>query len=614
MTKNNIIIFSSIDWSTHWQIHHQLTTSLSNSGNRVLFIENTGVRSPELKDLGRIKERIQKRINSIHGFQELNENTTLFSPIFVPYPFNNLAIYLNILLTSNAIKSWIKRANFDNFIVISFLPTPSTQGIIRKISPILTLYYCADDMSRTLINSSKLRDSENRMFDNSDLVLTTSNKIYKRASILSRSVHYIPAGVDIDKFVYSSVSQPFPENIKSLKRPIIGYIGAISDVLDKDLIVDMANSIPDATILLIGPLFTEVPMFNRCNNITILGEVPHDQISTYVQCFDVAIIPYLINEFTDSVYPCKLNEYLAMGLPVISSNLQEICLFEEKYQGSVMIGKNTSDFIIKVEEKLNNDSAKSHLESEKRVQIAKENTWGKRFIEIDNAIKESLELKSKRKVNWKEDLTNYYTSRRSRFIKRLILIFSLYFLIFYSPLAWYMGEQLVVRDTLVKSDAIVVFSGNGEASYHNTSYQRRALDAVSLYSEGYAKSIYISSGIKQTISEVEMIRLFLTSKGVPENAIFMLEKYPNSTYMNVFMVKEMLDKNNINSIIFITSPYHSLRAQLTWEKNAPYIDIVSPPVVDTPASKAQWAIGFDKIKIISYEYLALIHNWFNGRI
>ena len=71
-------------------------------------------------------------------------------------------------------------------------------------------------------------------------------------------------------------------------------------------------------------------MLVNLNNIVLIGEVPHDQISTYVRSFDVALIPYLVNEFTDSVYPCKLNEYLAMGLPIISSNLQEIRLFEEK--------------------------------------------------------------------------------------------------------------------------------------------------------------------------------------------------------------------------------------------------------------------------------------------
>ena len=73
-------------------------------------------------------------------------------------------IYLNVLITSKALQSWIMRANFDNIIVISFLPTPATQGIIRKISPMLTLYYCADDMSRTLMNPGKLRESENIMF------------------------------------------------------------------------------------------------------------------------------------------------------------------------------------------------------------------------------------------------------------------------------------------------------------------------------------------------------------------------------------------------------------------------------------------------------------------
>ena len=177
-----------------------------------------------------------------------------------------------------------------------------------------------------------------------------------------------------------------------------------------------------------------------------------------------------------------------------------------------------------------------------------------------------------------------------------------------------MGEQLVLRDSLVKSDAIVVFSGNGEESYRNTSYQRRALDAVRLYREGYSKNIYISSGIDQTIPEIEFIKLFLISKDIPDASIHLLEQYPTSTYKNVIMVNKMLNENNVKSIIFITSPYHSLRAQLTWEKNAPNIDIISPPVVDTPTNKLLWAIGMDKIKIISYEYLAIIHNWLNGRI
>jgi hypothetical protein len=79
ITKQNFIIFSSIDWTTHWQLHHQLATSLVSTGNRVLFVENTGVRSPKIKDFGRIIDRVKSRLNSIHGFVDIDNNITVFS-------------------------------------------------------------------------------------------------------------------------------------------------------------------------------------------------------------------------------------------------------------------------------------------------------------------------------------------------------------------------------------------------------------------------------------------------------------------------------------------------------------------------------------------------------
>ena len=208
----------------------------------------------------------------------------------------------------------------------------------------------------------------------------------------------------------------------------------------------------------------------------------------------------------------------------------------------------------------------------------------------------------------------FYKQRLIARFKKIIILFIIYLVTFQSPLAWYLGDKLIVRDLPKNADAIVVFSGNGEASYENSSYQRRALDAARFYAEGYAPNIYLSSGIAQSISEVKLIKLFLLSKGVPEESIYVLDSYPNSTYKNVLMVKEMLNANNVNSILFITSPYHSRRALLTWEKNAPNLDIISPSVVDTPSSEILWGIGFDRMSIILYEYLAIIHNWIKGRL
>jgi uncharacterized SAM-binding protein YcdF (DUF218 family) len=177
-----------------------------------------------------------------------------------------------------------------------------------------------------------------------------------------------------------------------------------------------------------------------------------------------------------------------------------------------------------------------------------------------------------------------------------------------------MGEKLIVRELPKTSDAIVVFSGDGEVSYQNLSYQNRALDAIKFYNDGYARKIFLSSGRRQTISDVEMIRLYLISKGVDKSSIHILDEYPSSTYQNVKMVKQSLSKNNVDSILFITAPYHSRRATLLWKHNAPSIDIITPDVSNVKPKDIEWGIELDKMKIIAYEYAAIVHNWIAGRI
>ena len=88
ITKQNFIIFSSIDWTTHWQLHHQLATSLVSTGNRVLFVENTGVRSANLNDIGRLSERMSNWRKGIHGFASISDNLTSYSPVLLPFPYS----------------------------------------------------------------------------------------------------------------------------------------------------------------------------------------------------------------------------------------------------------------------------------------------------------------------------------------------------------------------------------------------------------------------------------------------------------------------------------------------------------------------------------------------
>lgn len=614
ITRHNFIIFSSIDWTTHWQLHHQLATSLVSAGNRVLFVENTGVRSANIGDLGRLSERISNWRKGLHGFSSIDgDNLTSYSPVLLPFPYSKLSLLFNKKIFNLSISRWAKASNFSNPIVISFLPTPLIQSAIKTIDPVLTVYYCANNMAESSESASQIRPYEDYFFKRVNIVFTAAYVIQERAERFSEKVFYFPPGIDFDKFKAALDGDKIPDDIKSITGPIVGYIGTLGRVLDQELLCTLADQCIDFTIVLIGPEYTNIDALKTKSNIVFLGAKPHNLLPYYIKEFDVGIVPYLCNDFTEGVYPSKLNEYLAMGIPAVSTNLREVRESKEVYGEAAIIANNTKEFINAVKSLVfEKDDV---LRKEKRIQIAKENSWESRFKGISEILRKEISSLEKQpiEINWKERFNSYFNLRSKRRKLAFSTIFGL-LVIFYSPLFWFVGEQLIVSDSPKKSDAIVVFSGDGEVSYQNLSYQNRALDAIELYKEGYADKIFLSSGREQTIADVEMIKLYLVSKGVPDLSIYILEKYPNSTYQNVTMVKESLEKNNIKSILFTTSPYHSRRAVLTWEKNAPNIEVISFNTTNPLNRDVQWNLDSDKIRIIVYEYAAIVHNWVVGRI
>jgi len=612
MKNKNVVIISSVDWSTHWQMHHQLATSLVSAGNRVLFIENTGVRTPRIKDIGRIRDRIRNRLSSEHGFIQIRESLYLYSPIFIPLPYSKIANYFNVALISLSVKRWMSLLRFSEPVVISFLPTPLAQGFIDAIKPSLSIYYCANHMAGASSSTAPLRIWEDKFFSSADLVFSISDAITERAKPLARFIYSFPAGVDIGKFERSGLNLESPADIIHIKRPVIGYVGAISDVFDKSLIIDIAKAFPDVMILMVGPEYTDLSILKNISNIKLLGARTHDQIPAYINSFDVALIPYVVNEFTDSVYSCKLNEYLAMGVPVVSTDMREVRVFLQNFPEAVSIGHDSADFIEKVRYILDDRESRSPTRSNNRILVARENTWEKRFSGIMEAIDQHLAIKLQQEVSWKESLARYYKHSRIRLATAIMILFALYLVVFHTPLVWFIGDQLVVRHTPRESDAIVVFSGDGESTYRNASYQRRALDAVRFYKQRYAPAIFLSSGKEQDLSEVEVIKLYLIEKGVAKSAIHILDKFPHSTHQNVKMVSHELQANGVRSILFLTSPYHGRRALWVWRKQDPTLLVLTPSVIDTPSATPQWSASVDQIRIIAYEYIAIVYNWLRG--
>ena len=459
------------------------------------------------------------------------------------------------------------------------------------------------------MGASRLRNYEDIFCSKVDAVFCISHTLLEYARKLNKRTFLFPPGVDFERFEAARENVKSPSDLGVIHGPVIGYVGAISGVFDQALLVDAARALPEANFILIGPEVTDISLLKTCPNIRFLGKRPHIEIPQYINEFDVALIPYVKNAFTDAVYSCKLNEYLAMGVHVVATDMREIRCYIDHHGSVLDIARTKDEFVERIRNALVESNDTSRVA---RISAAYENSWSRRFVKISEAIDQLLLTKSRDRLNWKGRLIKYYRLKWMRLSKAVLILSLCYVMVFNTPLVWFAGDQLAVRHDPQVTDAIVVFSGDGETSYINQSYQRRTLDAIEFYKSGYAPLILLSSGRDQTFSEVEIIRSLLINRGVPESSIEILEKYPHSTFENVALVKNALARHGVRSILLITSPYHSRRALWVWRKAMPELVVLAPTVVDTPKASLQWSSSVDQIRIICYEYLAIAYYRYMG--
>lgn len=197
---------------------------------------------------------------------------------------------------------------------------------------------------------------------------------------------YLPNGVNMDDFkkLEKSVPKSFKE-ILSQKKPIIGYYGAIEEWFDVDLILEIAKQKPDWNIVLIGKNSLEAALADQAN-IHCLKQMPYYELLKCAQYFNVAIIPFIVNQLTNSVSPVKFFEYLALGLPVVSTPIAEMLLYKNEF---VRIAENANGFIHAIQELLDCDSEKYSMKIQ---ESAARNQWVTHVEQIEESISKKPEL------------------------------------------------------------------------------------------------------------------------------------------------------------------------------------------------------------------------------
>ena len=142
-----------------------------------------------------------------------------------------------------------------------------------------------------------------------------------------------------------------------------------------------------ATLVLVGPEQVRVDSLKALPNVRLLGSKPHADIPAYVRHFDVCLIPYLVDGFTDHISPAKLNEYLAIGKPVVSTGLFEVRRFVADHGDVIAVADGIDGFTAKVEAALREDTPDAAL---RRRAVAEANSWQAKVEDMSARIESKL--------------------------------------------------------------------------------------------------------------------------------------------------------------------------------------------------------------------------------
>lgn len=256
----------------------------------------------------------------------------------------------------------------------------------------IILYDYMDEIHQDLSGSNipeSIIQKHNYILENEDIiVIATADRLYKEvASKRRRNLYLSTNGVCVEDFQVERDPKTVPKCIKNLlkkEKPIVGYYGAFAKWFDYDLVKYLSSNRPGYEFLLIGPKHDDSLSeagLQRHSNITVLPPVQYEDLPYYAIWFDVSIIPFVLNELTDSISPVKLFEYMALGHPIVSTAMPEC----GKYQ-SVLIGNTPYDFVKKVDKGL---TMKDDEEYRKTIsKEARENSWENKTEVIVQALYE----------------------------------------------------------------------------------------------------------------------------------------------------------------------------------------------------------------------------------
>src|SRR5690606_12984961 len=196
--------------------------------------------------------------------------------------------------------------------------------LLEKINFQTVVYDCMDEPSITGGDSQYLINQEKKLMAHADVVFTNGKSLYQSKKQAHSNVYLFPGSVDKSHFSKAWNGNTVPEDIAHIQSPIVGYYGIIDERIDFSLLHQTALRLPNVSFVMIGPFLTEEYNLIKEANIHFLGMKPYDEIPHYLKTFDIAMMPFALNDTTKYISPAKTLEYMAAGKPIISTKTPDV--------------------------------------------------------------------------------------------------------------------------------------------------------------------------------------------------------------------------------------------------------------------------------------------------
>jgi len=378
MPPLNFVWFSTTDWDApQFGSRQQIARQLAGRYHRLLFVEVPRAPHSFLSDPAGTRRAVRR----LGQLRLVATNVQAYTPWPVlPNYYHPSTNAINQRLLHLDLRRLVRRLGWS--VDVFWTYWPNSAYLVGRLGERVAVYHCLDDFTTIrypFVATGAIARMERELCQRVDLVITRTEALGQARRPHNLQTHILPGGVDAAFFDPARVSAAAAD-VAALPQPRAGFVGTIDDRVDMPMLAACARALPDIAFVLVGPVKRHLVKLNLLyglTNIYWLPARPHTDVPAVIAGFDVGLIPYRQTPYAQALSPIKLYEYMAMGKPVVATDLPYL----RREAVHVHLARTTDEFVAAIRAVLTRPATRD--EQAQWRAVAWENSWDRQAEAIE---------------------------------------------------------------------------------------------------------------------------------------------------------------------------------------------------------------------------------------